>query len=94
LSFLSWWDHETKSGRQLRWAYGDSLPASELDAAVANKTIFKNWFENNIIANDSVTCSDSLILYTSGVKILYRNQYTKYVNSTVGVGIWFRHHTL
>lgn len=61
---------------QVRWAFGDSLPASELDAAVANKTIFKNWWEANIIANDSVTCSDSLIFYTSGVNILYRNEYT------------------
>lgn len=59
----------------VRWAFGDSLPASELDVAVANKTLFKSWWETHIVSNDSVTCSDTLFVYTSGVNILYRNQY-------------------
>ncbi|MCJ1467592.1 hypothetical protein MMC07_006217 [Pseudocyphellaria aurata] len=59
----------------VRWAFGDSLPASELDVAVANKTLFKNWWETHIVSNDSITCSDTLFVYTSGVNILYRNLY-------------------
>lgn len=31
------------------------------------------------MSNDSVTCSDTLFVYTSGVNILYRNQYRSYV---------------
>ncbi|KAL6718553.1 hypothetical protein ACLMJK_004645 [Lecanora helva] len=61
-----------------RWAYGDSLPAFALDIAVENKTIFKNWWETHVLPpgnNDSTTCSDSLILYTSGVNIQYRNTF-------------------
>ena len=61
-----------------RRAYGDSLPASELDAAIANKTLFMNWWESHVLPpadNASATCSDSLILYSSGVVIDYRNKY-------------------
>ncbi|KAG8534384.1 uncharacterized protein KY384_001229 [Bacidia gigantensis] len=66
-----------------RWAFGDSLPASELDVAIHNKTLFKDWWESHVLppgSNDSATCSESLILYTSGVNIVYRN---KYLNSPV-----------
>jgi hypothetical protein len=65
-----------------RWKFGDSLPASELDVAVKNKTLFKNWWETHVLppaVNDSATCSESLILYTSGVKIVYRNTYLRHV---------------
>ncbi|KAL8960941.1 MAG: hypothetical protein Q9193_002438 [Seirophora villosa] len=61
-----------------RWAFGDSLPASELDVAVNNKTLFQNFWETYVLPagkNDTAYCSDSLILYTSGVNILYRNTY-------------------
>ncbi|CAL8585044.1 hypothetical protein XPA_010624 [Xanthoria parietina] len=61
-----------------RWAFGDSLPASELDVAVANKTLFQNFWETYILpAGDNRTayCSQSIILYSSGVNILYRNTY-------------------
>ena len=63
-----------------RWAFGDSLPASELEVAVTNKTIFQTWWEMHVLpastANKS-NCLDSIILYTSGVNIVYRNTYLK-----------------
>lgn len=65
---------------RVRWAFGDSLPASELDVAINNKTLFKNFWESYVLPagkNDTAYCSDSLILYTSGVNILYRNTYLK-----------------
>lgn len=65
-----------------RWKFGDSLPASELDVAVNNKTLFKNWWETHVLPpaiNNSATCSESLILYASGVNIVYRNKYLRYV---------------
>ena len=49
-----------------RWAFGDSYPASALTDAISNKTIFMDWFGENVLLNDSVTCSDSLLLYVGG----------------------------
>ncbi|KAL8833592.1 MAG: hypothetical protein Q9170_004175 [Blastenia crenularia] len=63
---------------RVRWAFGDSLPASELNVAINNKTIFQNFWESYVLPvgrNDTAYCSDSLILYSSGVNILYRNKY-------------------
>ena len=63
-----------------RWAFADSLPASELDVAVNNKTLFKDWWETHVLppaVNDSATCSDSIIFYSEGVNILYRNAYLR-----------------
>ena len=47
----------------VRWAFGDAYPASALTDAVNNKTIFMDWFNTNVLVNDSTTCSDSLLLY-------------------------------
>ncbi|KAL8976887.1 MAG: hypothetical protein Q9205_007202, partial [Flavoplaca limonia] len=61
-----------------RWAFSDSLPASELDVAIANKTIFQNFWETYVLPagnNDTEYCSESIILYSSGVNIFYRNTY-------------------
>ncbi|KAL8864006.1 MAG: hypothetical protein Q9198_010163, partial [Flavoplaca austrocitrina] len=70
-----------------RWAFGDSLPASELDVAIANKTIFQNFWETYVLPagnNDTEYCSESIILYSSGVNILYRNTYLDAAyNSTI-----------
>lgn len=60
----------------LRWAYGDSLPASALTDAIANKTIFMNWWTTNVLRNNSDTCTDSLLLYFVPAETHYRNQYT------------------
>ena len=63
---------------QTRWAYGDSLPASALDEAIANKTLFQDFWQSHVLPvgnNDSAYCSDSIILYSAGVNILYRNTF-------------------
>lgn len=36
-----------------------------------------NWFNSNVLLNDSTACSDSLILYTAGSDTAYRNEYIK-----------------
>ncbi|KAL9576846.1 MAG: hypothetical protein Q9212_006769 [Teloschistes hypoglaucus] len=59
----------------VRWAYGDSLPDSALAEAQINKTIFMDWFNTHILVNDTKTCSDSLLLYSAGLTIQYRNEY-------------------
>ncbi|KAL8940250.1 MAG: hypothetical protein Q9216_002904 [Gyalolechia sp. 2 TL-2023] len=59
----------------VRWAFGDTQPESALTEAQANKTIFMDWFNSNILRNDSRTCSDSLLLYSGGLNIQYRNLY-------------------
>lgn len=59
---------------QVRWAVADSLPASELDVAINNKTIFKDWWEHHVPINATDSC-DGIILYTAGASTTYRNAY-------------------
>ena len=59
----------------VRWAFGDSYPASTLTEAINNKTVFQYWWSEHITLNDSSTCSSSLVLYTAGADPLYRNEY-------------------
>ena len=62
----------------VRWAFGDSYPPSALTDAINNKTIFMNWWNSNVLKNDSTTCSNSLLLYVGGTAdndVNYRNQY-------------------
>jgi len=65
----------------VRWAYGDSLPDSALADAVANKTVFMDWWAAHVTKNDSTTCSDSLVLYVGGTadSPYYRNTYLRSV---------------
>ena len=59
----------------IRWAFGDSYPASAVTEAITNKTIFQDWWSTNVQRNDSVTCSDSLVLYAAAPAPVYRNEY-------------------
>ncbi len=59
----------------VRWAFGDSYPASTLADAINNKTIFQEWWAAEVQPNDTVTCSNSLLLYTAGANPSYRNVY-------------------
>ena len=66
----------------VRWAFGDSYPASALTDAINNKTVFMDWFNENVLVNDSTTCSNSLLLYVGGSPDQGpdpRNQYGPYV---------------
>ncbi|KAL8691533.1 MAG: hypothetical protein Q9218_003257 [Villophora microphyllina] len=59
----------------IRWAFGDTYPNSTLAEAQTNKTIFMDWFNSHILVNNSKTCSESLLLYTAGLGVQYRNEY-------------------
>ena len=60
----------------IRWAFGDSFPASALTDAVTNKTLFMNWFQENVVKSAPETCSDSLFVYVgSTADPNERNQY-------------------
>jgi hypothetical protein len=59
----------------LRWAYGASSPET-IATAVANKTLFMNWFKEEILMPDAETCSSSLIMYVGSQGLTtYRNVY-------------------
>ncbi|KAL9092233.1 MAG: hypothetical protein Q9159_000992 [Coniocarpon cinnabarinum] len=62
----------------VRWAFGDSFPDTAANETIANKTVFMNWFESNVLIpdNSSASCSDKILLYvgTDGSQT-YRNTY-------------------
>lgn len=71
---------------QVRWDWGRSQPAGTLEEAMRNKTIFKDWFSNNVVGNDSNTCSDSVFIYPYTVgDTVYRNVY-RFVGLTLANG--------
>ncbi|KAF5708544.1 glutamyl-tRNA(Gln) amidotransferase subunit A [Fusarium mundagurra] len=57
-----------------RWAWGESQPDSLLDDAIHNKTIFMDWFNDNVLPKDkdSQRCSSNILLYTQGPGIFSR----------------------
>ncbi|KAI9367285.1 amidase signature domain-containing protein [Aspergillus egyptiacus] len=62
----------------VRWSWGDQQPPSIVDEAIANKTLFMNWFNDKILPRspDPRTCSSSLILHTDSTGHLgSRNRY-------------------
>lgn len=63
-----------------RWAYGDTLSPSALDEALYNKTLFQDWFNENILISDPVTCSNAFLVYVQSTGTSNaRNIYRKYV---------------
>ncbi|KAI8269682.1 Amidase 1 [Colletotrichum sp. SAR11_239] len=46
-----------------RWAWGDTQPASALDDAKANKTLFMDWFNAQVLAPTPSSCSSGFLLY-------------------------------
>ena len=74
-----------------RWAYGRALPAGRKEEAVANKTVFMDWWASEVVKTDPVTCSDSLFLYPqSQGRTRYRNQYGRCVRLVLGCGCRLR----
>ncbi|CZT17353.1 related to D-mandelate dehydrogenase [Ramularia collo-cygni] len=60
----------------LRWAYGDSFPNTTVDVANANRTLFGDWINNEVLPSNEETCSESLMLYIgSQADENYRNEY-------------------
>ncbi|WYZ40784.1 hypothetical protein EsH8_IV_001125 [Colletotrichum jinshuiense] len=61
-----------------RWAWGDTQPATALDDAKANKTLFMDWFNTRVLppADDPATCSSGLLVYVGAGGIASpRNRY-------------------
>ncbi|OJI98854.1 hypothetical protein ASPVEDRAFT_162398 [Aspergillus versicolor CBS 583.65] len=61
-----------------RWSWADEQPASILDEAIANKTLFMDWFNEKILppSPDSRSCSSGIILHTDSTGHLSnRNRY-------------------
>ncbi|KAF4334852.1 glutamyl-tRNA(Gln) amidotransferase subunit A [Fusarium beomiforme] len=44
------------------WIWSDTLPPL-LDEAIANKTVFKNWWDKFMLPTNDKTCSESLMIY-------------------------------
>ena len=61
----------------VRWGYGRTLPAGRKDAALANKTVFADWWASEVVRADADTCSDAVMLYPQNAGAPhYRNEYT------------------
>ncbi|GKT47852.1 amidase 1 [Colletotrichum spaethianum] len=61
-----------------RWSWGDNQPATALADAKANKTLFAEWFNTQVLAPvaDPSTCSSGFLLYIGSAGIADpRNQY-------------------
>lgn len=60
-----------------RWALADSSP-STVDEAMANRTIFMDWFNNDVLPKDPVSCSSHLLVYVPRIPTAkYRDTYLK-----------------
>ncbi|KAK1712406.1 amidase signature domain-containing protein [Colletotrichum lupini] len=79
-----------------RWGWGDRQPASALDDARANKTLFMNWFNTEILppstpalntSASTSTCSSSLLIYVgSSGRASLRNRYPTTTTPTPPLG--------
>lgn len=64
-----------------RWAFGDSQPDDALASAIANKTVFMDWFNTEILApvDNPSQCSSGILLYPGSLgqdSQTARNQYS------------------
>jgi len=59
-----------------RWAYGQSFPATAEQQALANKTVFTEWWNSNVVLESEESCSESILLYPGAAgNPNYRNTY-------------------
>ncbi|KAH7025098.1 amidase signature domain-containing protein [Microdochium trichocladiopsis] len=64
------------------WHWGSGFP-NLIDEAVANKTLFMNWWNTVALPPNKETCSESIFIYTfSNYQPAYRSTYTGSVIST------------
>ncbi|EEY16547.1 glutamyl-tRNA(Gln) amidotransferase [Verticillium alfalfae VaMs.102] len=71
-----------------RWGWGDSVPDSWHADALANKTLFMDWFNSEVVpaSSDAAQCTESLVLYVGSTgSASPRNRYT----SAPGVPLGF-----
>jgi hypothetical protein len=65
-----------------RWAYARALPnaTNQKAEAITNKTLFMNWFQQDVLGSNQDTCSDAILLYPqSSGRTNYRNRYIRCV---------------
>ncbi|OSD00197.1 amidase signature enzyme [Trametes coccinea BRFM310] len=69
-----------------RWSYGRALPEGRKEEALANKTIFMDWFAREVIRGDIPdTCADGILLYPqSSGRTNYRNRYISPPSAPLG----------
>ena len=72
----------------VRWAFAQTNQTT-LEEGINNKTIFKDWWNNEVIKPDPDTCSDSLLLYPGTLATPnYRNVYLDPPVIPAGWGIY------
>ncbi|KAI0767056.1 amidase signature enzyme [Fomes fomentarius] len=68
-----------------RWTYGRALPTGRKEEALANKTVFMDWFSSEVVKTDPTTCSDSIFLYPQSLgRTNYRNRYITAPSAPLG----------
>lgn len=72
----------------VRWAFGQSPESSTLDLAIANKTVFMDWWNTNILVpTTDGSCSNAFFLYPGAeAQTDYRNQYLSPPEAPTGFG--------
>lgn len=75
----------------VRWAFGDSYPASTLTDAITNKTLFMDWFQSTVLPpTTDGSCSDAFLVYVGSSsdpdEINERNQYFGSPSAPYGFG--------
>lgn len=69
----------------IRWNWSDEYPLSSINDAVANNTLFGDWFSSTVLVPDNETCSNSIMLYIgSEATTTYRNVYRDAPNVPYG----------
>lgn len=72
----------------VRWAFGKSNQTM-LEQGIANKTIFMDWWNGEVVKPDANTCSESLLLYPGTLATPnYRNEYLEPPNIPSGWGVY------
>ncbi|KAK6610825.1 glutamyl-tRNA amidotransferase [Botrytis cinerea] len=61
-----------------RWAWGqNNISADASEQAISNKTIFMDWFAEEVVPSSPSSCSESLLLYPGTLaETSYRNVYS------------------
>ncbi|KAJ5901982.1 hypothetical protein N7495_002510 [Penicillium taxi] len=61
------------------WEFGEQFP-DRVPEAIANKTIFMDWWNTRVLVQDDTTCSDSLIVFVAKEATpVYRNAYDGFI---------------
>ncbi|KAF2138491.1 uncharacterized protein K452DRAFT_256020 [Aplosporella prunicola CBS 121167] len=70
-----------------RWGWGDNSSAT-IEEGIANKTLFMDWFNSNVLVPTPETCSNSLLIYAlagfTGFEPDYRNLFEELPDAPTG----------